>query len=400
MAISIVSQKTGYNFLDNAGVFVLTSDLMGGSAPPYTPTVENLQAFVRFWVLEGANYVEKAILKSPYSSLDKQTKVVVQELFDFDLASGKPATPSTAFGMTNAFIRQFRIRARDYYGSPPELDPSGAFVDSTDEKVIHGGTRANDPAYDLSSKSYLFSHNYAMSGAPRKKVHKTQPDWVYVFTKIDQPLEVRVKVYLDTGATYTHEIAVGVGALDLTADKHQMVASGWDMYNMSTVLTNNMISGIPYAYDMVFNIGGDEVIVPYQLDLRPREWGSFILHYNCMGGFETLWLSGKHTRNFEPTGDEVQHYHSHRTHTNKDYSTVNRFTRARNSVNTGWQHAYAMEHLEQLFLGPCFLIEDSQFLPVTFEKKSVRTTQDDTGRHFNTELVLLPEWRNRYYNQL
>lgn len=396
MSASIHSQRTGYNFLDNAAIYTIESTLMGGVAPPHAPTEPNLVADLELYEEQGGNFVKIASAKAPYGSDDKRTTFVLQELLNYDLSAAIPTTPSSAFGMNADLFKKIMIKIADRYGSPPVTE---AYVDGAEEKILHGGTRAIDNPYTLGD-SYFVAHNYARSGAPRKYVHKSQPDWIYVFSKTTQTCEVRMKVYLDDGASYTHDIAVGVGSLNLTADKHQWIFASWDGYSMDAILQANLITALPYAFDMELTIDGDVITIPYRLEIRPHLWSEFILHYNCMSGFETIWLKGKRTFGFESSGEEIAKYNVPQSHTKKDFDTVLNFTRQQIQLNTGWQHGYAMDHLEQLFLGPCFWIKDGRFLPVSFERGSIDTRQDDEGQQFNVGLTMNMEWRNKFYNQL
>lgn len=378
--------------------FLAGSDKMIGASPPYTPGVPNLSCYLEVYEEIDTNFVLVAKLDAPYAASNKFATFNLRSLFSWiPLKNGLPAYSSnTSWDHDTAehMVKKIMLKYADRYGSPPENE---ALTDSPEKYIVYGGLKMKSGGAELTQM--FVAHNYAIAGSTRKKVLCKQPDWVYVFTPSAVTLYIDVVIYLNDGSTVTKS----VGTIAAGAHKMTWMESGWDQLQLTQWLETETILQTPWAYDFRVKLSAEEEDpqkVRYRLH-PDHPWNVFLMVNNGMGGFESVWLKGKGTFGFLRTGDEVQRARAPLADpVQGDIGMVNQQVTDTWEVNTGWQDAYYMEMLRQIYLNDVWLIENYKFLRVIPETGELKTREDDTQLEFNAEIKLKAGWFDEYYNAL
>jgi len=380
----------------------------------WEPTEPNLSCVLWLYEAFGVSWPGdvplldvEATLEAPYSSTDGRATFRISEVFDFDIEQEIPQS-FTTFRTNRRLAKTVGIRIFDKAGSPPELQATETYSPNT-FNLLHGRTprHFNDPS--LNQRSFFVAHNYARYAAaapeytwPRKRVHCDQPEWVYIYNNGAQKVaDLSLRVYYLNGGS---EI-IDIDNADLYPVSHTVLNLGYD--NMITNLAGSVPSDEVVRYDILIGIDGFTTVIPYEMVTKPHLWNAFILHYNGMSGYETMWLSGKQRPIYNSNQSEFSRFDGiegpfdeNDPAVNYDFIQKNRYTRNAIDVNTGWMDDYTFPHIQQLLHGPCYLcdIERQIFRKVSFQNAEVTGPRDDEATHRNVELRMAFDQKDFQWN--
>lgn len=401
-------------FQDQLPKIIGESNFMIENGGVWEPTEENLSCVLWIYDAFGVSWPGdvglldvSAKLEAPYSSSDGRATFRIAEVFDFEIEKKIPEFYST-FRSNQRISKEVGIRIFDKAGSPPELQPDEHYSPNT-FKLIHGSFPRHMGTPSFASRNFFVAHNYARSASttpehtwPRKRVHCKQPEWVYIYNNSSlRTADLSLRVYYLNGGS---EI-IDLDNADLYPKSHTVLQLGYNY------MIENLVASLPsdevVRYDIIIGIDGLSTVIPYEMVGKPHLWNAYILHYNGMSGYETIWLSGKQQPIYTSNQVEFSRFENpdgpfdeNSQAVNYDFIQKNRFTRESIDLNTGWMDAYAFPHIQQLLHGPCYLcdIDRNIFRKVSFQNAEVTGPRDDEATHRNVQLRMVFDQKDRYWN--
>lgn len=357
-----------------------------------TTTPDALRGLVQVWKDTGALATDTRLiaLHTPYGS-DGKADMNIGPAF----STMRPALPAASsipaavlptaqpYGLATGAFLSYYLRYADKGGVPSVAE---SLTRSPTYFAIQG-KRSADSLHNISN-ALRHGYNRADRVAFIKPITVTQPDWLYWIA----PTGV-TQVYLSctvdwsdgTQSTYNPYPTTGVTVIP---GSMYWFACGW----RQAKIQNAPIGGgtAPDAYVVGYSASlrradGSPMIgvhgVTYALQPYADWQGMHLLFENGVGGCETVCLRGKVSAKAVSTAEE---YAAPR---NKDWTTTTgdlgfyqQRSRKAWECNTGWfSDPYYLDHLRQLALGECWMIdlERRQFLRVIVTPGETTTNVDD-----------------------
>lgn len=284
---------------------------------------------------------------------------------------------------TNA-LTQYYYRFNDKFGTPAvplALLTSGRYY------MLHGSLSADSvPVAAPDGAIPLHCHRRRDGGEFEKWLSNGMPDYAYLFA--DEQLEacnVRHLVVWSDGTTTTHNF--GGSAFDLEVNKAHWIRSTPISINYAPPSAGALPLYI--TFQLFGDIGGGEetlLEIKYKV-ASPQDWQYWILFDNGVGGCETALFLGKATMGLNITREIARRPRS----SDFDPSVAELFAAGVEaqrtlSLNSGYLERYQIEHLQQLLLGDCWLIDgaNERFIRLVCDSSQVSVAQDDNTL-FNLE---------------
>ena len=351
----------------------LNGDLASTSSPSMTVTVFGAAGADNYPNLSAAllvfrgNDPDPIRLKAAYNRAGK-TFFDLAELFPVRL--GLPTLLPAAAGVQQpGGMEEYFFRYADQYGRPvqPEtLQKSATFV------VVAGGSGGATQLRWGNTDPQLCHGYFTPSFRPfPKPISPTQPDWVWVYVHGNADISASIVITYDDGTTRTEAVAgasVGRGLYCWPSGPEQIGLV--DVDPTKTVRR------------YVFKVG-TIAAVTYDLLDGCLPWETVIAYENGAGGIETVGMQGKAEREY---GSTAQQFRRARPQVRGgDEGAVQRYQvegLRRWTLRTGYVSANYAEHLAQVMLGRCWIVDrlTSRFLEV-IPSGTLRLTRDDDDLH-------------------
>ncbi len=372
-------------------------------------TEENLAAALEVWIPNEFAHTPDTLvasLQGTYGATTGQTEFNLKGLFP--VKPSLPAENSIGVGISLSWRRaiatgawvEYYLRLADRYGSPPVPE---ALLKSADNYICIHGARPED--HDTSSalvpvRIPLHGYTRADGGTFRKPVTDVQPDWAYIYTKVEiTACSVEFEVTWEDG-TVTIETPSG-SAFTLLAKKVYWIRS--TPYDASAI-TPPTAGLLPwyYTFRLKGNAGsGVETIHEVFYIIKPcTDWDIYALLDNGLGGCESVLFRGK-----TAFGQDVSRDIARRARTSdfsiKEGEIINFNAEGQKvfDLNTGYHELYYIQHLRQLLYGDVWLIDtrSKRFLKLVVDTSSFSTHESD-GDLYSLSLKVKTAWLDAGHN--
>lgn len=377
----------------------IQSAKMSGGSPPYTPTEDNLSAYVEVWNQDSGTLIAK--LGMPYNENDKLGHTNLRSLFD--LSPHLPSKDSIIhqasleYGECTKSFMTYRLKYEDKYGSPAE--PVDPLVETSDFYVIHGGRSKGSNPYSPQSGNGIGLHKFRGRDDQlfHKPVHINSPQWIYFFLASGTEIQLKATFYYTDASSESASPAAW--QMTLTPYKCYWVQAGYfqldfgNYVNPGKTLYRYKIEVISAGIDLIdeFNF---EIIEDY------HDQELLLLAPNGFGGMETVRLKGKHslsTSNEGITTDSMEWHDFDIEQGSMD--EVNELGYNTIEASTGFYSKDYIFHLRHLLSGPVWLINT---LRNRYEKQIVLSStveyQNEDETLYAFDIKLRPAYSDSDHN--
>lgn len=251
--------------------------------------------------------------------------------------------------------------------------------------MLYGGLSAlSNNTFSTALSSPIVCHNYnpTLESAVPKEVGINQPDWVYLWVDLEIPnAYVSTKIYWSDGTStdYTPSHASPATLLGNTLYWFQSGYRQMRLHEATPPEANLSIIG----YDWLLLNADDEVVRSIhfivECECPPNEL--YILFDTGLGGMETLRVKGHLTTGYEVQRStfRVTKYAGY-TPADGEVSYFNQRGVAVYQCATGWYDARYIQHLRQMLLADCWLVDvrNNRFVKIIITEDSIRDTSTDS----------------------
>ncbi|KAA9346322.1 DUF5977 domain-containing protein [Larkinella humicola] len=265
-----------------------------------------------------------------------------------------------------------------------------ALIDQVDSPVayaIKAGVAERDYAayHDFFFTEYIGKGKRFLTWAANARtVHADQPEYLYLLTHFS-PLPTSLK--LISQVYYTDGTSERLVANQLTTVYPYKVYC-FPVGPQALELTSRPKPVSPY--EVWVSNQDDERLTEirwYRLETQYRRTVRFLLFANSLGGFDTLYCTGKGVEQVRYVRQITERFTGYDYRPEFSEKEINEVTGERElTVSTGWLSKAQGDYLQELALSPeIYLVTDRAYLPVIPVTDSLKTADDDEtllGRNF------------------
>ena len=358
---------------------------------PYTE--DNLAAQVQLWKPSGFLTIPDDLITTLHATYDTEsgtTKINLADLFPV-----KPHLPNSAHidpgiffswlrGLATDSFCEYYLRYADKYGTPAV--PEALLKSDSNYFAIHGGGDSADRLPNVPVGIFAdVLHNYRRADGDTfwKPLGDGMPDWLYIWTKFElAPCNVDWTIRWDTGEETIEPY--GGASFTLLENSAYYIRSS----PLSFDFTPPAVGSIPWyiTFRLFATIEGletDIAVVKYKAVIG-TEWERYILFDNGVGGCEAVLFNGKGKESYIGKREVARSPRtSDFTPAIGEFSAFNAEGQKVYELNTGWIEKWYAEHLRQLLLGACWLIDvpNKRFLKLIVDTESIDVSQNDQQLH-------------------
>jgi len=401
-AVVRLEAATGSEITDIATTGTLTNTTITDDpgASPYTE--DNLAAVLQVWIA-GATANDDTRLATLHATYDPDTAQAEFNLRNlFPVAGTLPTEASIPpvisvewpHGLaTGAWVEYF-LRYADKYGAPAV---SEALLKSPANYItIHGANAGNYPSGAGSVGLVRLLHRYTGSDgvAFRKPVVEDMPDWIYLYTTTDlTDCYVEREAYWDNGDTTLVDSSANDFALD--AKSVYWFLSGHFPADFTPPEAGAKIWLFTWRLKGNGGLGvGTLASVTYRV-LPCSEWDRFLIFDNGLGGCEAVLFRGKGEIGYKAQRTQARRQRAADHSANLgDLFTFNQEGTMTFELHSGYHDRYYIEHLQQLLLGDCWMIDmdNERFLRLVCNTDTVKIHRDDQDKLYDLAVSFTAAW--------
>lgn len=378
-------------YRDRVVLDVTVTENLTNVAPTVTdgtdPFLEpNLSCHVQVWkrVATADDDTLLGSLQSPYDANSGITEFNLKDYFE--LGPTLPSTSSINPGIISSWphgtafssFLEYYTRANDKFGTPAV--PLALIKSDDNYFMLHGSRSADHDNVDQAGfLDPLHRYRRRDGGVFRKPINEYMPDYVYFWALADLvDCNVEFVITWSDGTDSSHPSTLS--DFDLGINQIHWVKSSPSSFQYTPP------SAGAFPEYILFKFVGDPgtgiqtlLEVKYTVKIT-ADWGKWILFDNGLGGCETALFYGKtkHGMNANRETSRRQRTGEWNVADGEAFSVGAEGQRTL-EMNTGWIEKYYAEHLQQLLLGSCWLIDrqHKRFIRLICETTSVVTSKDD-----------------------
>lgn len=345
---------------------------------------DNLRAHVRVYqqLFTGEKFT--GAIHALYSTETLRATVNLSDVLNLSphLPNTSALTAPFEQGLATDSFGSYTFRYADKYGYPAVAE---ALQLSTKKYIVAGGVATDNTTDFFALFREFVCHNYATIGSSAfpKIVTEEQPDFFYWMPKVDlEEQRIHAIVKWSDNTVTQHVIASETG---FTANTLYWFSSGFKQLGLDA-LTNGDEIIVSYRFaignlDVPGNVDSFQSLVDvyYEMDMDSgRAWNTYLLFFNGVGGCESVGFFGKTKKETEASSEQIELEDSTR-------KNIQRRTRRRLELNTGYFDAPYIEHLQQLLTGDMWLIdlEYNRFQPLRLLTDNMQMPGDDDDPEMN-----------------
>jgi len=399
---------SGSTIADLAATGTLTNTTIDDDAGASPYTEDNLAATLQVWTA-GATSNDDERLVTLHATYDPDTAQAQFNLRNlFPVAATLPPESSIPpvisvewpHGLATGQWVEYYLRYADKYGTPAVAE---ALLKSPSNYIaIHGAHSANYPSGSGSVGFVQVLHRYTGSdgNAFRKPVVELMPDWIYLYTKAAlTDCYVEREATWDNGDTTTIDSSDNPFDLD-TKSVYWFLSghypadftppeAGAQIWLFTWRLKGNGGLGVATLASITYRV------VPC------TQWDRFLIFDNGLGGCEAVLFHGKGEIGYKAQRTQARRQRA-ADHTPNlgDVFTFNQEGFPTFELQTGYHDRYYIEHLQQLLLGDCWMIDldNERFLRLVCETDTVKIHRDDQDQLYSLAVTFNAAWIDQAKN--
>lgn len=349
--------------------------------------VDNLAAQLQIWKA-GETFSEDQLIVSLHSPYEVTAETEFNLRGLFPVAPALPLESSIGLTLSLSWKRgsatgtwcEYYLRLADKYGTPAV---PGALVRSASNYLVFHGARPEDHdsvVTESAARIQLHGYRRADGGIFRKPVTDVQPDWAYIYTKVQiTGCSVEFEVTWSDG-TVTIESTSGSAFTLIEKTVYWIRSTPYD----AGAITPPSPGLLPwyYTFRLLGDAGsGEQTIHEVDYVIRPcTEWDTYLLFDNGLGGCESALFRGKTAFGFSGKRDTARRARtSDFTIKEGEILTFNPEAQKVFELNSGWHDLYYIQHLRQLLMADVWLIDtlNNRFLKLVVETDSITVNESD-----------------------
>lgn len=396
-----LTARTGSEITDLAHTGTLTNTTITDEtgASPYLE--DNLAAVLQVWIAGATSNADTrlATLHATYHPTTAQATFNLRNIFP--VAATPPTEASIPpvisltwpHGLATGAWAEYFLRYADKYGAPAVSE--ALLKSGSNYVVIHGAKSGNYPSGGSLGSVHLL-HRYTGSNDVnfRKPIVEDMPDWIYLYTKAAcTDCYVEREATWDNGDTTT--IDSSANPFDLATKSVYWFLSGHYPDDFTPPEAGAKIWLFTWRLKGDAGLGVATLAeVTYRV-LPCTEWDRFLLFDNGLGGCEAVLFRGK-----GEIGYKAQRTQARRQRADDhspllgDLFTFNQEGNMTFDLRTGYHDRYYIEHLQQLLLGACWMIdmENERFLALVCDTDTVKIHRDDQEKLYDLAVTFNAAW--------
>lgn len=281
---------------------------------------------------------------------------------------------------TDAFL-EYYLRIADKYGTPSVPEALVRYSESGQLFMLHGAQSADRQNISSLSGASDLLHRYRRrdGGTFRKPLGDGMADWIYIWANVALTnCNVEWDVQWSGGTTTNHPY--GGAGFSLAISKMHWIRSSPLNFNFTPPTPGELPVSILFR---LRGNAGSGVVTLHEVTyiVHPQEgWEFPILFDNGLGGCETALFYGKGKRTLSVNRETARRPRaSNFTLAEGEVFSTGATGQKGWEVHTGWHARFYIEHLQQLLLGDCWLIDraNKRFSRVVVTTSDMSVNEDD-----------------------